>query len=92
MSFKIRLIIIFCVYVKGITLCNCWSSSSCVSASLMRNIGEFRAKHYFTGNRTAITMNRFRDSIPVLKIHGCYKDQKFRTAFHPIQAIQGDSV
>ena len=34
---------------------------------------EFRgAKNYFTDNRTANTIHGFRDSVPILKIHGCY--------------------
>ena len=37
-----------CVCLKCITLCNCLCSSSCFSASLIRNIGEFGAKNYFT--------------------------------------------
>ena len=62
-----------CVCVKRITLCNCLcSSSSCFSASLIRNIGEFGAKTYFTHHRTANTIHGFRDSFRVLKIHGCY--------------------
>ena len=42
------------------------------SASLIRNIEEFGAKNYFTDHRTANTMTGFRDSFPVLKVHGCY--------------------
>ena len=54
-------------------LCCC---SSC--ASLIRNIGEFGAKNYFTDHRTPNTIHGFRDSFEVLKIHGCYQDlQKF---------------
>ena len=64
--------IAYWVCVKRITLCNCLcsSSSSCFSASLIWNTGEFGAKNYFTDHQTANTM--------VLKIHDCYKDsQKF---------------
>ena len=74
---------IFCVCVKRITLCNCLCSSSPSSpsrdfASVIQNIGKFGAKNYFTDHRTANTIYRFRDSVPVLKIHECYKDtQKF---------------
>ena len=73
---------LYCVWVKRITLCNCLcsssSSSSCFSASLIRNIGEFGAKNYFTDHRTANTMHGFIDSFLVLKIHDCYQDsQKF---------------
>ena len=46
-----------CVCVKRITLCNCLCSSSFpysrFSTSLIRNIGEFRAKKDFTDHRTA---------------------------------------
>ena len=46
----------YCVCMKRITLCNClYSSSSCFSASLIRNIAEFGAKNYFTDPRTANT-------------------------------------
>ena len=45
----------FCVWVKGKRLCLC---SSCESASLIRNIGEFGAKNYFTDHRTANTIFR----------------------------------
>ena len=78
--------------MKRRTLCNCLcSSSSCDSASLVQNIGEFGAKSYFTDHRTANTINRFRYSFPVLKIHGCYKDtQKFEQLSIPIQAIKGN--
>ena len=43
----------YCVCVKRKTLCNCLcpSSSSCDSASLFRNIGEFGAQSYFTDHR-----------------------------------------
>ena len=57
----------YCVCVK-----RCSSPSSCDSASLIWNIGEFGAKNYFTDHRAANTLNGFRDSVPVLKIHGCY--------------------
>ena len=68
----------FCICVKRITLCNCLCSSpssssrSCFSASLIQNIREFRAKNYFTDHLTANTIHDFRESVPVLKIHGCY--------------------
>ena len=49
-----------CVCVKRITLCNCLCSfSSCFSASLIRNIGEFGAKNYFTDHRTGNTIQLF---------------------------------
>ena len=65
-----------CVCVKRITLCICLCSSSSSSpsrdfASVIRNIGKFGAKNYFTDHRTANTIYRFRDSVPVLKIHEC---------------------
>ena len=67
---------VYCVCVKRKTLCNylCSSfySSSCDSASLIRNIGKFGAKNYFTDHRTANTIHGFRDSVPVLKMQGCY--------------------
>ena len=66
---------LFCVCVKRITLCNCLcfsSPSSCDFASVIRNIGKFGAKNYFTDHRTANTIYGFRDSVPVLKIHDCY--------------------
>ena len=66
----------YCVCVKRMTFCNCLgsssSSSSRDSASVIRNIGEFGAKNYFRDQGTANTIHGFRDSIPVLKIHGCY--------------------
>ena len=62
---------IFCVCVKHITLCNCLCSSSspfsCDFVNVIRNIGKFGAKNYFTDHRTAITIYGFRDSVPVLK-------------------------
>ena len=49
----------FCVYVKRITLCNCLcSSSSSFSrkfASVIRNIGKFGGKTYFTDHGTGNT-------------------------------------
>ena len=66
---------LYCVCVKRITLCNCLRSSSPSSrdfASVIRNIGKFGAKNYFTDHRTANTIYGFRDSVPVLKIHDCY--------------------
>ena len=78
----------FFVCVKRITLCNCLcfsSPSSCDFASVIRNIGKFGAK-------TANTIDCFRESVPVLKIHGCYQDtQKFEQPSIPIQAIQGEN-
>ena len=62
----------YCVCVKRITLCNCLCSSSCGSASVIRNFGKFGAKNYFTGHQAANTIHGFRDSVTVLKIHGCY--------------------
>ena len=50
----------FCVCVKRKTLCNCLCSSSCDSASLIQNIGEFGAKKYFTDHRTANTIQSFQ--------------------------------
>ena len=65
----------FCVCVKRMRLCHCLCSSSCCdSASLIRNIGGFAAKNYFTDHRIANTIHSFRDSVPVLKIHSCYQD------------------
>ena len=83
---------IFCVCVKHITLCNCLCSSSspfsCDFVNVIRNIGKFGAKNYFTDHRTAITIYGFRDSVPVLKMHDCYYDtQKFGQHSIPIQAI-----
>ena len=67
---------VFCVCVKSIAPCSCLCSSSSFrfSTSFIRNIGEFEAKSYFTDHRTANTIYiyGFRDSVPVLKIHGCY--------------------
>ena len=49
-----------CLCVKRKTLCNCLcSSSSCDSASLIQNIGEFGAKNYFTDHQTANTIQLF---------------------------------
>ena len=56
--------------MKRITLCNrLCSSSSRDFASVIRNIGKFGAKNYFTDHRIANTIHGFRDSVPVLKIH-----------------------
>ena len=66
----------FCVCVKRITLYNylCSSSflSSHFSASVIRKIGGFGAKNFFTDDQTADIIHDFGDSVPVLKIHGCY--------------------
>ena len=64
-----------CFCVKRIMLWDCLCFySSCFSASIIRNIGEFSAKNYFTDHRTANTMliQYNRGSVPVLKIHDCY--------------------
>ena len=58
----------------------------------MRNIGGFGAKNYFTDHRTANAIRSLMDSVPVLKIHGCYKDtQKFEQFSILTQAIQGEN-
>ena len=62
----------FCICVKRKTLCNCLCSSSYDSASLIQNIGKFRAKKHFTDHQAANTIHGFRDSFPAHKIHGCY--------------------
>ena len=82
----------FCVCVKCITLCNYLCSSSCYfSASLIRNIGEFGAKSYFTDHRRGNALHGFLDSFPVYKIYDCYQvTQKSGQLSIPIQAIQGD--
>ena len=53
------------------TLCNCLCSSSCDSASLIRNIGNSWAENCFTDNWTADTIHGFSDSVPFIKIHDC---------------------
>ena len=62
-----------CVCVKRKLLWNWLCSSSPSSsrdfASVIRNIGKFGAKNYFTDHQTANTNYRFRDSVLVLKIH-----------------------
>ena len=70
---------VYVIYIKltyRITLCNCLCSSSSPSsrdfASVIRNIGKFGAKNYFTDHGTANTIDPFRHSFPVLKKHGCY--------------------
>ena len=80
--------------MKLITLCKflCYSSSR-FPASIIQNIVEFGAKNYFTDHRAANTIHGFRDSVPVLKIHGCYKNtQKSEqlSILVSIQAIQGN--
>ena len=50
---------IHCVYVKRIALCNCLCSSSSSSASLIRNIGEFGGKNFFTDHWTANKIHLF---------------------------------
>ena len=42
------------------------------SANLIRNIGEFGAKNYFTDHRTTNAIHGFSDSFQVFKIHGFY--------------------
>ena len=69
-------------------LCSSSSPSPRDFASVIRNIGKFVAKNYFTDHRTANTIDGFRDSVPVLKIHGCNCDtQKSEQLFFPIQAM-----
>ena len=67
---------VFGVCVKCIMLCSCLCSSSFPSsrdvASVIQNVGKFGAKNYFTDYRTDNTIHGFRDSVPVLKIQGCY--------------------
>ena len=50
-------VVCYCVCVKRITLCNCLCSSSPSPssrdfASVIRNIGKFGAKNYFTDHRS----------------------------------------
>ena len=79
----------YCVCVKRITLCNCLcSSSSCFSASAIRNIGELRAKSYFTDHQKANTIHSFTDSVPVRRIYNCYQNtQTFEQLCISTQAI-----
>ena len=54
------IILDFCVCVKRLTLCNCLCSSSSSSfsrkfASVIRNIGKFGGKTYFTDHGTGNT-------------------------------------
>ena len=59
-------LLLYCVCVKRITLCNCLCSSSPSSfpsrafASVIRNVGKFGAKNYFTDHQTANGIYRFR--------------------------------
>ena len=65
-----------CIYcVKCITLCNClwYSSCCCFSASIIRNIREFRAKNYFTDHQTVNTIHGIASS------HSYPSDNKART-------------
>ena len=79
---------IFCVCVKRITLCNCLcSSSSCFSASVIRNIVEFGAKSYFTDHWTANTIHGFRDLVPALKYTTVIRIRKNWSNFPFLQAI-----
>ena len=76
--------------MKRTTLCNClcFSSSSCFSASVIRNIKKFEAKNYFNDHQTPNTIKGFINSFPILKIHDRYWDtQKFEQLFIPIKAI-----
>ena len=55
--------------------CLCCSSCACDSASsarLIRSIGEFGTKNYFTDHQAANAKHTFRDSFSVLKIHCRY--------------------
>ena len=63
----------YCVCVKRITPCNCLcsSSSSCFSASVIRNIREFGSKNCFYRPSNS-TKRGFRDSFPLIKIFDCY--------------------
>ena len=58
-------------------------------ASVIRNIGKFGAKNYFTDHRTANTIYGFRDSLPVFKMDDCYWDaQKIRAiARYKVRAV-----
>ena len=88
----------YCVCMKRITLCNCLGSSSPSSsrdfASVILNITKFKEKDYFTDHWTSNTIFGFRDSVPVLKIHDCYRDtQKLEQSSIPIlQAIASFKV
>ena len=53
--------------MKRITLYNCLCSSSLFLASLIRNIGKFVAKNYFTDHEAANTIHHFKDSLPTFK-------------------------
>ena len=65
--------------------------NSCGSASLPWNIREFGAKCFLTDHETANSMDGFRDSFLVLKIHGCYQNtKKLEQLSISIQAIQGN--
>ena len=54
-----------CVCVKRKTFCNCLCSSSSNSTGLIRNIGKFGAKSYFTDYRKANTIQPF---VPIKEI------------------------
>ena len=83
-----------CVCVKRITLCNCLCSSPSSShdfASVIRNIGKFGAKNYFTDHQEPDAIYYFWYlplPVPVLKIYDRYSDtQKFGQNPLTIQAI-----
>ena len=63
----------FCVCVKRKTLCNCLCSSSSSSLPALSGILEnSEQKIILQTIKQLIQLHGFRDSVPVLKIHGCY--------------------
>ena len=76
-----KLYLTFCVCVKRITLCNCLYSSSSSRpsprssrefASVIRNIGKFGAKNYFTDHQTANTILVLEIQFQSFQVHDCY--------------------
>ena len=65
----------FCVCVKRRALCNCLCSSSLSSprhSSVLSGIsGNSEQKTILQTTEQPIQFRVFRDSVPVLKIHGC---------------------
>ena len=92
MSQQVVLLLLFCLfwkkcfflyfYVKHITFWNCLcSSSSRDSVNVIRNIGEFGAKNYFTEHRTANKIHGFRYSVSVLKYTAVIRIRKCLSNF-----------
>ena len=81
----------FLCCLKSKTLCICCFFQTSSSTRLLRNIRELGAKAYFTD--TPNTIDGFRDSGPVPKMHHCYWKIKISNiSFLTIQAMQAITI